>query len=161
MTAGGDSSSSSRGRGGSADFDLNLAPIIDCFTVLIAFLLASASFLSIGIFEAAIPTPSQASSGKDLNPTASLDVVATLQENGDIALTWSGAKAGSQRVSASDGKQSIEAFAATLASLKKEAPETTPGTLELRGSGRSTYTDLIQLIEASRSTFPSVALGGI
>ena len=36
------------------DFDLNLAPIIDCMTVLITFMLASASFLSIGILDAGV-----------------------------------------------------------------------------------------------------------
>ena len=42
----------SRSRGGSLDFELNLAPIIDCLVVLITFMLASASFLSISIFDA-------------------------------------------------------------------------------------------------------------
>ena len=37
------------------DVELNITPIIDCFTVLITFLLASASFLSIGFFEAYTP----------------------------------------------------------------------------------------------------------
>lgn len=40
------------GSSNSQDVDLNITPIIDCFTVLITFLLASASFLSIGFFEA-------------------------------------------------------------------------------------------------------------
>jgi len=37
------------------DVELNITPIIDCFTVLITFLLASASFLSIGFFDAYTP----------------------------------------------------------------------------------------------------------
>lgn len=37
------------------EIELNITPIIDCFTVLITFLLASASFLSIGFFEANTP----------------------------------------------------------------------------------------------------------
>lgn len=39
----------------SQEVDLNITPIIDCFTVLITFLLASASFLSIGFFETYTP----------------------------------------------------------------------------------------------------------
>jgi biopolymer transport protein ExbD len=39
----------------SQDVDINITPIIDCFTVLITFLLASASFLSIGFLEASTP----------------------------------------------------------------------------------------------------------
>ena len=41
--------------GGSQEVELNITPIIDCFTVLITFMLASASFLSIGFLEAATP----------------------------------------------------------------------------------------------------------
>ena len=37
------------------EVELNLTPVLDCFTVLITFLLASAGFLSIGFFEAALP----------------------------------------------------------------------------------------------------------
>ena len=43
------------GSSGSQEVDLNITPIIDCFTVLITFMLASASFLSIGFLEAATP----------------------------------------------------------------------------------------------------------
>ena len=39
---------------GGQDFELNLASLIDCFTVLITFLLASASFLSVGILDAGV-----------------------------------------------------------------------------------------------------------
>ena len=38
----------------SGDFELNLASMIDCFTVLIAFLLASSSFLSIGALDVSV-----------------------------------------------------------------------------------------------------------
>jgi biopolymer transport protein ExbD len=43
------------GGGNGQEVELNITPIIDCFTVLITFLLASASFLSIGFFEAYTP----------------------------------------------------------------------------------------------------------
>jgi biopolymer transport protein ExbD len=43
------------GSSNSQEVDLNITPIIDCFTVLITFMLASASFLSIGFLEAATP----------------------------------------------------------------------------------------------------------
>ncbi len=36
------------------DFELNLASIIDCFVVLIAFILVSTSFFSIGIIDAEV-----------------------------------------------------------------------------------------------------------
>ena len=56
--------SANLGSSSGQEVDLNITPIIDCFTVLITFLLASASFLSIGFFEAYTPgssaDPSQA-----------------------------------------------------------------------------------------------------
>ncbi len=50
------------GSSSTQEVDLNITPIIDCFTVLITFLLASASFLSIGFFETYTP-------GQSSNPT--------------------------------------------------------------------------------------------
>ena len=47
--------SANLGNSSGQDVDLNITPIIDCFTVLITFLLASASFLSIGFFEVYTP----------------------------------------------------------------------------------------------------------
>src|SRR5690348_3316307 len=38
----------------SQDFDLNLAPIIDCFVVLIAFVMISSAFASIAILDAGV-----------------------------------------------------------------------------------------------------------
>ena len=43
------------GSSSDGEVELNITPIIDCFTVLITFLLASASFISIGFFEAYTP----------------------------------------------------------------------------------------------------------
>src|SRR3954462_13573955 len=63
------------GQGGqSQDFDLNLAPIIDCFTVLITFMLASASFLAIGILDAQIALPGTSSTPNQKPPSINLDV---------------------------------------------------------------------------------------
>jgi biopolymer transport protein ExbD len=55
-------SASFGGSGGGQEVELNITPIIDCFTVLITFLLASASFLSIGFFETYTP-------GSNVDPT--------------------------------------------------------------------------------------------
>ena len=54
----------SRSRGGSLDFDLNLAPIIDCFTVLITFMLAQGD-----------PNPPPITVTLDLKKNGSLQVV--------------------------------------------------------------------------------------
>jgi len=58
--------SANLGNNSGQEVDLNITPIIDCFTVLITFLLASASFLSIGFFEAY--TPGVTASAETLEP---------------------------------------------------------------------------------------------
>ena len=65
------------GGGSSQEVDLNITPIIDCFTVLITFMLASASFLSIGFLEAATPGNSVDST------TAEPDTEAVIRLKGD------------------------------------------------------------------------------
>ena len=50
----------------SQEVELNITPIIDCFTVLITFMLASASFLSIGFLE--VSTPGSAASSSEIEP---------------------------------------------------------------------------------------------
>ncbi len=54
------------------EIDLNITPIIDCFTVLITFLLASASFISVGFFEAS--TPGKVASSASIEPKTELVV---------------------------------------------------------------------------------------
>ncbi|NCN28388.1 hypothetical protein GW915_12545 [bacterium] len=49
--------SASGGKGASQDFELNLAPIIDCLVVLIAFLMVSLSYLSIQMLDAGVSSP--------------------------------------------------------------------------------------------------------
>lgn len=44
-------------KGSSQDFELNLAPIIDCLVVLIAFLMVSLSYLSVQMLDAGMSSP--------------------------------------------------------------------------------------------------------
>lgn len=56
------------GGGSNQDFDLNLAPIIDCFTVLITYLLVSASFLTLNVFDVGISMTGEAPPGALVGP---------------------------------------------------------------------------------------------
>src|SRR4051812_37771812 len=59
---------SSEGGGNNQDFDLNIAPIIDCFTVLIAYMLVSASFLTLGVFDVGVAVSGQAATPDEAPP---------------------------------------------------------------------------------------------
>ena len=159
MNAAGGGQSSSRGRSGSADFDLNLAPIIDCFTVLIAFLLASATFLSVGIFEATLPAPANGSAQAQ-NPASRLDITLEPQPNGELKLRWSGASSGTHRIATSGDQADLKTLSSFLEQLKASAPKEVMASVEIKGHDGSTYADLISLMEAVRPHFASIGIGG-
>src|ERR1051325_9357420 len=71
------------------DVDLNLAPIIDCFTVLITYLLVSASFISLSIFDVGISASGEAAPGQ-APPVPPLSVILQLKVSKGIDLKVSG-----------------------------------------------------------------------
>jgi biopolymer transport protein ExbD len=160
MISSGGSGTGGRGRESSSDFDLNLAPIIDCFTVIIAFLLASAAFVSIGVFEAAVPSIAPQQGQSEQAQTSSLDVIAEVGKDKNITLSWSGVKTGKQVVSTQGGRE-LEGFRKELQILRESVQKEVPGSLEIRASDEAVYADLISVLEAARPSFPAVILGGL
>lgn len=128
---------------GSHDVELNLAPIIDCLTVLITFMLISASFLSIGILEASVASPNS-----NAKPP---EVAAELKLNGQ----------GAELVVS--GKISFK-HVVTAESLGKELTE-----LKSKGVDQVTFTpsdevpfeSLVQWTDKIRAVIPAVSYGGI
>lgn len=160
MISAGGNGSSGRGRESSSDFDLNLAPIIDCFTVIIAFLLASAAFVSIGVFEAAVPSVTSQQGQSEQANTSSLDVIAEVGKEKEITLSWSGVKTGKQVLN-TQGGTNLEGFRKELQALRESVQKDIPGSLEIRASDVAVYSDLIAVLEAARPSFPAVILGGL
>ncbi len=78
--------------GGSSgqEVELNITPIIDCFTVLITFLLASASFLSIGFFE--VYTPGTTASAETVEPD--VEVILKVSANQTVEMKTKGKRNG-------------------------------------------------------------------
>jgi biopolymer transport protein ExbD len=70
----------------SQEIELNITPIIDCFTVLITFLLASACFLNIGFFDTEISGSGTRNSG----PAPASELIARALGNHRIELQWKG-----------------------------------------------------------------------
>jgi biopolymer transport protein ExbD len=97
------------------EVELNITPIIDCFTVLITFLLASASFISVGFFAASTSGPGESSETQKPD----IDAMIYIGKNGSIELKWNGKKNGSIRFNEwneTNSKQITE----TLTKLKSE-----------------------------------------
>ena len=82
--------SANLGSNSGQEVDLNITPIIDCFTVLITFLLASASFLSIGFFE--VYTPGSTASAETVEPD--VEIVLRVSADQSVEMKLKGKKNG-------------------------------------------------------------------
>ena len=146
------------GAGGSSnsqDFELNLASIIDCLTVLITFLLASATFLSVGILDAGI-----AAAGNQATPQSPPPITITVEMAKDqvLAVKWTGKQSGNKSIPLKDGKADFVAMTQVLAELKSKWPDVSA--VILTADNAVEYRDVVKTMEALRKTLPVVALGG-
>lgn len=142
--------------GNSQDFELNLASIIDCFTVLIAFMLASAAFLSIGILDAGVAAAgAQAQSGTP----PSVNVTVELGTGQKLLIKLSGKVTSNKDIPPSAaGKPNYEAMTQALASTKSSYSDVNAVTLTADNSIE--YKDVVKAMEEIRKTIPVVLLGG-
>lgn len=150
-------SSGGSGKPGSAsqDFDLNLAPIIDCFTVLVTFLLASSAFLSIGIMDAGVSASSPTQSQTAPPP---IQIKVEIKAGQKLALSTTGKSTRSNTLSPKEGKYDFEGLKKELTGLKNSFPSVDAVTLA--ADDAIEYRDVIDAMEAIRKTQPVVMLGG-
>lgn len=142
-------------KGGSQDIDINIAPIIDCFVVLIAFLLVSASFLSIGILDAGIAAEAPANSKTAPPP---VDVTVFLQKDRTLRVELAGKSTKKSVIKAKDGEWDFDAMTAELAEVKRKWPQVTGVTLTAADDVE--YADVVRTMDSARKTLPGVLLGG-
>ena len=154
MSAGG-SLGSGYGRNKSQDFELNITSIIDSFTVLIAFMLASASFLSVSVFDAGI----SAAGAAPASPVVpSINVSVLLAHDQGVTVKLSGKATSSLAVPAKAGRFDYEGLAAQLAGLKAKYPDVVAATLIAESTVE--YRDVVRAMEVTRKSLPYVLLGG-
>lgn len=140
------------------NFELNLAPIIDCLTVLITFMLASAAFVVINILDAGFAPESLVTS---TNAQGSPEVTLTLRLQPDrtLVLTMAGKAVQALRIPAAAGDWDLRKLGAELERLKagtKGEPD-----ISLASDDLVEYQEVIKVMDQVRKTFPSVVLGGI
>ena len=133
----------------SQDFELNLASIIDCFTVLIAFMLASASFLSIGILDAGIAAGGVESTGQT-PPSVTLTI--EMKKDQSYELKISGKASGTYRAG------TPEQLSSQLAQLKSQYSDLSAATLIAEHDVE--YKEVVRSMETIRRSMPAVMLGG-
>ncbi len=138
----------SRSRGGALDFDLNLAPIIDCFVVLITFMLASASFLSISIFDAGF-TPTEAQGDPTPPP---LTVALDLKKNGSLQVITKG------KLNSTSTFANPDEVAEALRQLKEKYPGVE--SMTITADAEVEYESIVKAMEKTRKYMPGMVLGG-
>ena len=138
----------SRSRGGELDFELNLAPIIDCFTVLITFMLASASFISISLFDAGF-TPAEAIG--DPNPPP-ITVTLDLKKNGSLQIVTKG------KLNSTNTFANADEAAEALRQLKEKYPGVE--SMNITADNEVEYESIVKTMEKTRKYMPGMVLGG-
>lgn len=151
------SGGNNNGKGTSQDFDLNLAPIIDCITVLIAFILISTSFISIGLLDAGVATETAHQDESKKKPE--IDLTLEILENKTLSVKLTGKKTKNITVESADGEINLIKLSETLAELKSEFQNTQSLTITAQNS--IAYKEVVKTMEASSKHFPGVILGGL
>jgi biopolymer transport protein ExbD len=129
------------------DFELNITSIIDCFVVLIAFVLVSTSFFSIGVIDAEVAGASdQATTSPDATP-----VVIELKADHSIVLKTGMFGRKSARIAAKD-------LASALDALKAKNPDLKSAIVNADNS--VSYRDVMASMEVAKGKIAQVNLGG-
>ena len=136
------------------DFELNLASIIDCFTVLITFMLASASFLSVGIMDAGIAAGAPSTTAAA--PTVQVSI--ELKADHVIQIVTSGKSSNKQTLQAKSEGWDYEGLTALLQGYKGKWPDLSAATLVAENTVE--YRDVIKAMDQTRKILPAVLLGG-
>jgi biopolymer transport protein ExbD len=157
MSAGSVPGAGGGGKEQSQDFELNITSIIDTFTVLITFMLASASFIAIGIFDAGISAAGAApTDSKDKPPSVSVEISLAMDHSYTVKLT--GKVTSSTPVPAKNKEYDLEGLAAQLNGVKTRFSDVQAATLI--AENRVEYKDVIRTMEQTKKTLPFVLLGG-
>lgn len=152
---------SAGGGGGEAagDFDLNIAPIIDCFTVLIAYMLISASFISLGILDVSVSASGDASTPPPaavIEPPVSMAIQLGLLHKLDIKLTGGPAHLNQtfSLPARGDGEWDTDAIKAKVNEIKLFNP--TVAEVNVSAEAPVQYKEMVKIIQVIKSIVPKV-----
>ncbi|MDR3607063.1 MAG: biopolymer transporter ExbD [Oligoflexia bacterium] len=148
--------------GTDGDFELNIAPIVDCFTVLIAYLLVSMSFISLGMFEvgvAASGDPAQAVAQPETPPAVPLTLSLTLNSSNAISIHLTGGPTHLDQTTMIDPKSSgydLDLLKTDLQKLRSSYPELKE--VNITAEPAVKYKAIVKAIEAAKTEIPKAFL---
>lgn len=142
---------------GGTDIELPLAPIIDCFVVLIAFLLISAAYVSVSIFDATVAVveetsnPSEVTSGVLASIEVKLDGTYEIVLTGDVNERHTIA----HQTQLEDQKKELD-----LKLREIKAKHEGIKNLTVKADNTMVYRDVVNVMEVARVYYPQLLLGG-
>ena len=140
----------SQGSGPSQDFELNLAPIIDCLVVLIAFLMVSLSYLSIQMLDAGLSSPGGLAKAND--SALSIEVKIESPEMLSVSVSEGTKKISTQKVERKAWESELQGIVAKLG----RKPEV--GLISAEND--ISYDVVVQTLDGLKSVVPTVQLSG-
>jgi len=141
----------------SQDFDINITPIIDCFTVLVTFLLASSAFISIGLLDAGIAAGG-AQAATQTDKKQSIQLTLKLKSNLSMDLKMSGQRSETLHSNAVNGTRQYEAFVKHLAGLQTQGLQM--DALIVEAEEDVPYGEVVLAMDQFRPVVPNIMLGG-
>lgn len=146
----------------STDVELNLAPIIDCFTVLITYLLVTASFLSLAAIDVGVSATGTAPAAQPDNSPPPMVLSMQLMANGDIKISVRGGVSGREYplfVAALNPGQRDEArLVQRLEDIKRRWPTITDASVSAEPT--VIYNDIVKTIRKIQEAMPKVLISG-
>lgn len=136
------------------EFELNIVPIIDCFTILITFLLSSGAFIAIGNLSVVVSGGGESAGNK----TDAVNLTLFVDETMQMRLEVSGVLQKKVSLNPMSGKRDLAGLKQELAQIQEKFPSQKALTLEAKSE--VPYEELIHVMEAIKNTHPDVLLGG-
>ena len=135
------------------DTELNIVPIIDCFVMLICFLLFTAAFTQLVFLEAKMTSNTAAAAQKSRSELDQFRLVITFEEQGlRLATTGSAAKKMNTLIPMTSGTYDFGTLHAYLIGLKAEHPERYSADIEFKMKNQSSvdYEKITKVVDAVR-----------
>lgn len=151
----------SDGGANSQDFELNLAPIIDCFTVLITYLLVSASFLSLSILDVGVSANGEATPQEQQQAEIPISMEISIGLNKSVTIKISGGPTNMDMaipVEAAGGLMDVPGLIAKVNDSIVKFPVIQEVSVTAEPGVR--YKELIKLIDNLKKAIPKIYIAG-
>lgn len=143
------------------DFDLNLAPIIDCFTVLITYLLVTASFISLTAMDVGVSATGKAPPATPslLPPPMIMTMELTLSQK--LVIKINGGKEPKEitvAIEPKNGSWNFDGLGGRLIQIQKKWPSITDVSVSAEPTVQ--YKEVVKVINEIQKNMPKVFISG-